>query len=663
MAIKRKFAPKNKPAKKAKNASSINQSSLPSQEDTGCATDPKTIDLESDKKQVFDTKIAQNSPTLSYSDQNSYNKEKDGLKCDQIKVNEKTSNTGQKNQLLVERSPYLKVPPKLSTKNIVTKLAEDETVLSTIQKYDESTSPKKIAQETSSSFESETVNLTLHDLNGKNNSLMDMNSTKIESNQSWLASMSSKTNYGNDSSFKTVLDQNSGSFQVHKEKLVEPVYKEPNKMASIRRKKFKPNSSADKKSKKVKTKHSSSITSSSTSNTADTNKIEKIQLSTDSEKLHVISPRNLPPQDSLVVASPASNELVYSTLTTVVTTSSSATSNSLALAPEKSISNMSSTEISDQLKLTGSPCNSPGFQEPLKELENSNGITCVPALQEPKIQTRKKKPVDHFRKIANRKLNQHMRIMKRNNCTELPDFDIKEMTLTDMVYANPPKKHAKALGINKRREENEERKRRESKESSLAIERKKSQDESFAVQTQSSYSGAQLKLDANGEPIVEEASYHNPSDEEELTLADESKPINQNSFRKRKDIRSTRWSKEATEEFYDGLLNVGANFDLMSSIMLKYKDDQLRKKYKIERKKNPKRIDFVLNKHNKNLGDYASFVLKWSENNAEPNLAVEVSTESSIIERSDSLSINSQGLISPVVSSPELISSSRKLSR
>ena len=97
--------------------------------------------------------------------------------------------------------------------------------------------------------------------------------------------------------------------------------------------------------------------------------------------------------------------------------------------------------------------------------------------------------------------------------------------------------------------------------------------------------------------------------------------------------------------------------------MLKYKDDQLRKKYKIERKKNPKRIDFVLNKHNKNLGDYASFVLKWSENNAEPNLAVEVSTESSIIERSDSLSINSQGLISPVVSSPELISSSRKLSR
>lgn len=656
MAIKRKFAPKNKPAKKAKTVSNINQSSLPSQEEKGCVTDPKIDDLESDKKQVFDIKNAQNPPCISNSDQNSFNKEKVGPKCDQIKINEKTSNTKQKNQLLVERSPHLKVPPKSPTKNVGTKLAEDETILSTIKKFDlslEPTSPKKITQETSSSFKIETVSPTSHDLNEKNNSLKDKNSTKTESNQSQLASMSSKSkpvNYGHDSSFKTVLDQNSGSFQVHKEILVEPVYKKPKKMAVGRRKKFKPNS-------KAVCKDAASITSSNNSKTADTNKVEKLQLSNDSEKLQTISPKNIPPQDSLVV-SPARNELVYSTLTTVATTSSSAISNSPALAPGNCNNDMTFTQVSDQLELTGSPCVSPGFQEPLKELENSNGNTCVPALQELKLRPKKKKPVDHFRRIANKKLNQHMKKMKRDNCTELPDFDPREMTLTDMVYANPPKKHAKALGINKRREEKEERKRRESKESSVAVETKISRDESCAAETECTYSGAHLKLDANGEVVVEEARYHNPSDEEELTYADESKPINQNSFRKRKDIRSTRWSKEATEEFYDGLLNVGANFDLMSSIMKKYKDDQLRKKYKIERKKNPSRIDFILNKHNKNLGDYATFLIKWSGIN-EPKYAVEVSaTQSSNNERSDSLSIGS-----PVVSSPGPISSPRKLSR
>merc|ERR1719489_49567 len=124
---------------------------------------------------------------------------------------------------------------------------------------------------------------------------------------------------------------------------------------------------------------------------------------------------------------------------------------------------MTFTQVSDQLELTGSPCVSPGFQEPLKELENSNGNTCVPALQELKLRPKKKKPVDHFRRIANKKLNQHMKKMKRDNCTELPDFDPREMTLTDMVYANPPKKTCKSIR-NQQTQGGERRKKKERKQ-------------------------------------------------------------------------------------------------------------------------------------------------------------------------------------------------------
>jgi len=686
MPIKRKkFTPKNpsKTAKKAKIVKEFNQSSILSQNAVQSVTCPKIYDNVSDIINSLDAKKAEVLPCLTASDQNNHNKNKVDPKCNPLRFNEIINDAGQKTITKksldlenngLDKTPCQKVSSKSPVKNSSKDLAEiaddNETILSTIKSYNPSLIVSKQithGQKVISSSVKSKNRIVDHVLNNTNDKI-STTLTKLECNQSQLPSIFSKTEpviHGHDATFRSIKDQNSRSLKFSKEKLVEPIYsshKEPAKIVSGIRKKFKPKNKVIKNPKKIKSnevkiKNSSTIlTTSSTeldmttdlsiSSTAGTCEIDLLNAS---NKLQVLTPVDPfeQPQNAVAIVSPAANELVYSTLTTVGIPSSPIISNSSALESVSCNNDISFTEVSDQLS---SPSVSSGNLEPLKELESSKENSSLPLLQELKIQTRKKKVIDPRRKAANRKLNQHIKKMKKDKCNELPDFDHKEMTLTDMVYANPPKKHAKVLGINKLREE--ERKRRESRESSKAEDHKSSQDENTKAATENSYAGPQLKFDANGDLVMEEAKYHNPSDEEELTYADDLKPINQNSFRKRKDIRSTRWSKEGTEEFYDGLLNVGANFDLMSSIMKKYKDDQLRKKYKIERKKNPSRVDSVLNNHNKNLGDYSTFIQKWSDSNLTPTVC-----------KIPIIPIDSPKVDSLKGSSPELISSPRKLSR
>ncbi|KAF9040470.1 hypothetical protein BDZ89DRAFT_1129076 [Hymenopellis radicata] len=110
----------------------------------------------------------------------------------------------------------------------------------------------------------------------------------------------------------------------------------------------------------------------------------------------------------------------------------------------------------------------------------------------------------------------------------------------------------------------------------------------------------QVRIGPNGETIIDETSLTVDRDENHATEnythiveSDTSKFTNSGTYGKR--FRGSRWSADETELFYDALAQYGENYELIAFVLPGRDRKSCKNKFKAEDKKNPARINFVLN--------------------------------------------------------------------
>ncbi|KAH9944259.1 uncharacterized protein BXZ73DRAFT_39401 [Epithele typhae] len=110
----------------------------------------------------------------------------------------------------------------------------------------------------------------------------------------------------------------------------------------------------------------------------------------------------------------------------------------------------------------------------------------------------------------------------------------------------------------------------------------------------------QVRIGANGETVIDEASLFVNRDEgdqtENYTHVEESdftKFVNSTTYSKK--VRGSRWSAEETDLFFDALSQFGENYELISYVLPGRDRKACKNKFKTEDKKNPARITFCLN--------------------------------------------------------------------
>lgn len=224
--------------------------------------------------------------------------------------------------------------------------------------------------------------------------------------------------------------------------------------------------------------------------------------------------------------------------------------------------------------------------------------------REPKKSIKTESKIQKHRQHAMQKLD----MLKRNSNNdkeEWPEIDHNLLSMSDLIFINPPVNVGLTLGMNHSTKE-------VSKEevSTTTIETENTTESSSNV-TETTEEGKdkeessalpvpQIRVAEDGTVVV---------DEDSLVL-DTQKPVNPNikavyedsrdlrvtqtSFLRRPHAKSIKWTKIDTDKFYHCLGIVGAEFSLMRAMFRTRGADDLRRKYRRERKTNPSRVDNAL---------------------------------------------------------------------
>nr|XP_039258907.1 transcription factor TFIIIB component B'' homolog [Styela clava] len=215
-----------------------------------------------------------------------------------------------------------------------------------------------------------------------------------------------------------------------------------------------------------------------------------------------------------------------------------------------------------------------------------------------------------FKKLKQLKENQE-------DGNEWPEFDQNLVSMSDLIFLNPPNKLGLTLGMNVRQEEAREEilSQKEDQLSASSVEVAKSNSEEQGEDA--ALPVPQIRIADDGSIVVDEDSLvldtQKPVDPKISTVYEFGKEstINQCSFMRRPYVRTAKWSLEETDKFYKCLCVVGAEFSLMGAMFRERTPDDLRRKFKRERKKNPNRIDKALMQQH---------LSKWTDDMFEPKL-------------------------------------------
>lgn len=231
------------------------------------------------------------------------------------------------------------------------------------------------------------------------------------------------------------------------------------------------------------------------------------------------------------------------------------------------------------------------------ELTNSDSVQQLqsPKIPHPKkciVKIKSKSLSNKYRSKALEKLN-HLK-QKQSDGSEWPELDQNYVSMSDLIFLNPPAKVGHKLGMNADQEETVE---------SVIEPTTASVETSETVEDSNDNNPLpvpQIRIAADGSVVVDEESLvldtQKPQDPTVHTVYESGKDtaINQRSFMRRTYARRIRWSVEETNEFYRCLRIVGAEFSLMSAMFRGRNPDDLRRKFRREHKNNPVRVDQAL---------------------------------------------------------------------
>lgn len=197
-----------------------------------------------------------------------------------------------------------------------------------------------------------------------------------------------------------------------------------------------------------------------------------------------------------------------------------------------------------------------------------------------------------YRSKAFEKLNR----MKQNQSDggEWPELDQNYVSMSDLIFLNPPAKVGHRLGMNADEDQPSESVMEPTTTSEGTSETVEDNNNDKALPV------PQIRIAEDGSVVVDEESLvldtQKPQNPSIRTVYETGKDtgINQRSFLRRSFAKSIRWSVEDTNEFYRCLCIVGAEFTLMSAMFRGRSPDNLRRKFRREHKKNPVRVDQAL---------------------------------------------------------------------
>lgn len=218
---------------------------------------------------------------------------------------------------------------------------------------------------------------------------------------------------------------------------------------------------------------------------------------------------------------------------------------------------------------------------------NSNIVLLPPEKKGKRKKSKNQEALDKKRK-ASKRHSEKLKEVKEKGLNKWPETDFNCATFSDAVHCNPPKDKAKQLGIKK--VESERAKKIETYKKKFEETNSKNKNQPLKTS-----SAPQVHVNSNGDFVIDTESLQQAPQEHieyEHGLNDEI--TNQNSFRSRKVHRKSNWSKEDTDKFYLGIKYAGLDFKLMSSFYKHRDENELRRKYKHEHKKNPDRVDIAV---------------------------------------------------------------------
>nr|CAB3225351.1 transcription factor TFIIIB component B'' homolog [Phallusia mammillata] len=214
-----------------------------------------------------------------------------------------------------------------------------------------------------------------------------------------------------------------------------------------------------------------------------------------------------------------------------------------------------------------------------------------------------------------------------------PTLDRNLISMSDLIYLNPPKTIGKELGLRaKLREVQELADKMETPIASPAPSQPEAENNPEVENEEDEPALVpQLRINEDGSVVIDEESLvvnSTPKSVETVNAAPAiyesglASKVNTLSFRKRPAAKASRWSEKQTRKFFSALGIVGADFDLMSAMFRHRTRDELRRKYSIECRRNFAKIDDAL--RNQHLSKWTDEMFKpesSSEDESKPSRA------------------------------------------
>lgn len=238
--------------------------------------------------------------------------------------------------------------------------------------------------------------------------------------------------------------------------------------------------------------------------------------------------------------------------------------------------------------------------EPCEDVEASNQLRRKPTAKTRK-RSLKNDSNEHSERKHKIKVKKKLQEIEEKIGAEgkWPQLDYDVFSMSDFIYLNPTKSAGKEMGIRVRQRE-QQRKLEEAKKHLAAVQ-ESNKKENLKVKSKSrrNTSVPQLRVDEHGKIILDsdsiEVQTHEIDESQEIIDAS-SIVINSNSYRRKPVSKRTTWTEHQTRDFYEAVKIVGLDFNLMKSMFKNRSEDELRRKYRLESKRNPEKIDSTLKK-------------------------------------------------------------------
>lgn len=202
----------------------------------------------------------------------------------------------------------------------------------------------------------------------------------------------------------------------------------------------------------------------------------------------------------------------------------------------------------------------------------------------------------------------------QDDSSKWPELDQNYVSMSDLIFLNPPAEVGHRLGMNSDINEEQESTPVITTENVDESEKQAPEDQDDAP-----LPVPQIRIAEDGSVVVDEESLvldtQKPVDPTVSTVYESGRDnaVNQRSFTRRAFPKAIRWSIEDTNKFYNCLQIVGAEFSLMSAMFRSKSSDDLRRKFKRERKLNPNRVDEALMRQHLNKWTDDMFELPQSQ--------------------------------------------------